>query len=291
MLVVEFLLLEHFFLATKADFGMSPPSTPDPDEHAVPVCNKNQDDANCSPWKQVKSEDGRTYSYTDTASLTCSESLNSSLTDTDEETCSLSPDSSVKATNSRLSPTTRSAELPRTLHVIEDLSFDGEYSLEEEKVHEPSKEKKCQNRKRRLVWALPLLITGWVCYRFFPRRPRVDHQDWKHFLQHEAPRVRRLIETSKIPDSFTIRLSGSRPDLLERSIDVLTRCASVEEVQVEWKSSMRPPRQLFRHTSHKVSRVERLVTNAVLLLDEDVLFTCEELERGKQNVAGSCLTR
>jgi len=275
-------------LAEKDNFIMAPPASSEPDEHSVPDCSKTtQNDASCSPWKSIKGEDGRNYSYTDTASLTCSDSLNSSLTDTDEETCSLSPDNSLKTRHSRLSPIVRSAELPRSLHVIEDLSFDSEYSLAEEKVHAPSKKQKFQTLRRRLFWILSLAIAGLVCYHFFPltRRGRVDPQDWKRFLQHEAPRVRRLIEQSTIPSSFTIRLSGSRSDLLERSVDVLTRCASVEEVQVEWKSSMRPPRKLFRHESGKVTYVERLVTSSVLLLDEDVIFTCDELERGMSLVA------
>lgn len=266
---------------------MAPPSCPQPDEDAIPTCSKGQDDSNCSPWKQLKDHVGRNYSYTDTASLTCSDSLNSSLTDTDEETCSLSPDNSLKTRHTRLSPLPLAGELPRTLHVIEDISFDGEYSLAEEKVHEPSSQKKYQNRRRRLVWVLLLAMVGLLCYRFFPqaRRPRVDPQEWKHFLQFEAPQVRKLIETSSIPTSFTVRLSGSRSDLLERSVDVLTRCAPVDRVQVEWQSTMRPPRKLFRHSSGIVVHAERLVNNAVLLLDEDVIFTCDELERGKNHVA------
>ena len=265
---------------------MAPPSSPDRDELSVPDCSKVQHDGSCSPWKSMKGDDGRNFSYTDTASLTCSDSLNSSLTDTDEETCSLSPDNSLKTRHSRLSPIAKTAELPRTLHVIEDLSFDGDYSLAEEKIHAPSKEKKCQNRRRRLVWVLPLAFIGLVCYRFSPpaRRVRVDPHDWIHFLQHEAPRVRRRIEKSSIPHSFTVRLSGRRSDLLERSVDVLTRCAPVEEVQVVWQSSMRPPRKLFRHESGKVTQAERLATTAVLLLDEDVIFTCDELERGKNYI-------
>lgn len=252
----------------------------------MPDCSKTDNDASCSPWKSIKGEDGRNWSYTDTASLTCSDSLNSSLTDTDEETCSLSPDTSLKTRPNRLSPVAKSADFPRTLHVIEDLSFDGECSLESEaKIHVASKKQKCRTRRRRLMWALPLAITGLVYYRFFARARRALHrvnsQDWKHFLEYEAPRVRRLVKATTIPESYTVRLSGSRSDLLERSVDLVTRCASVEEVQVEWQSSMRPPRKLFRHPSAKVTQVERLTTNAVLLLDEDVIFTCDELERGK----------
>jgi hypothetical protein len=263
---------------------MSPPASPRRDEKAVPDCSKGQDDTDCSPWKQLKDHNGRNYSYTDTASLTCSDSLNSSLTDTDEETsCSLSPDNSLKTRHARLSPLPRAGELPRNLHVIEDMSFDSDYS---EKLHEPSSQQKCQNRRRRLVWVLPLAMVGLVCYRFFPpaRRTRVDPQDWKHFLQNDAPRVRKLIETSPIPQAFTVKLTGRRSDLLERSVEALTRCASVEEVQVEWQSTMRPPRKLFRHASNKVVPSERLANNAVLLLDEDVIFTCDELERGKNHI-------
>lgn len=265
---------------------MAPPASPEPDEHSVPDCSKKENDASCSPWKSFKGEHGRNWSYTDTASLTCSDSLNSSLTDTDEETCSLSPDSSLKTRRATsLSPIhSRATEFPRKLHVIEDLSFDTECSTPPEpKIHPPTSEQKFRAIRRRLMWLLPVAITGLVYFLSLSktRRVQVDHDDWKYFLQHEAPRIRQSIEASHLPTSFSVRLSGSRSDLLERSVDVLTRCSFVEEVQVEWKSSMRPPKKLFRHASGKVTHVERLLTNAILVLDEDVLFTCDELERGK----------
>lgn len=289
--VVEFVRIA-LQLRTGHYFVMEP-STSEPDEHSVPDCSKKENDETFSPWKSIKNEDGRNWSYTDTASLTCSDSLNSSLTDTDEETCSLSPDSSLKTRHSRLSPISRSAEIPQRLNAIEDLSFDDECPLSEAKIHAPSKLQKCRAARRRLIWALPLVIAGVICYRSFPRSRRgrhgVDPLDWKHFMQHEAPRVRRQIETSTIPASFSVRLAGGRSDLLERSVDVLTRCASVEEVQVEWQSSMRPPRKLFRHPSGKVAPLERLTTNAVLLLKEDVIFTCNELERGKIHYERRCI--
>lgn len=263
---------------------MSPPASPRRDEDSVPDSSKDQDGIDCSPWKQLKDQDGRNYSYTDTASLTCSDSLNSSLTDTDEETCSLSPDNSLKTRHTRLSPIPRAGELPRNLHVIEDMSFDSDCSMvAEEKLHEPSSQQKCQNRRRRLIWMLPLAMVGLAYYRFYPpaRRTRVDSQEWKHFLKYEAHQVRKLIETSPIPHAFTVKLTGSRVDLLERSVEALARCAVVGEVQVEWQSTMRPPRKLFRHASNKVVPTGRLSNNSVLLLDEDVIFTCDELERGK----------
>lgn len=254
-------------------------------EDPQPLCSNatNTDVVSWSPLKRLTLEDP-SYSTFDTASLTCSESLNSSVTDdTDDDSYSVSPDYS----RNRYRRISSHFSLPQNLHVIKDLSFD-DYATMEEKIHKPSQIRKWENRRRRLVLALPLVFAILLAHFLLNHPHRIQpsdrHTQWKRFSKVDAPRVRRMIQMSAIPDKFTIRLSGSRSDLLERSVDVLTRCSSVEEVQVEWKSSMGPPRKLFRHASGKVARVEQLVTNAVLLLDEDVFFTCDELERGKKTV-------
>lgn len=252
-------------------------------EDPQPLCSKGTDVVSWSPLKRLALEDPR-YSTFDTASLTCSDSLNSSATDdTDEDSYSVSPDYSrnpYRRISSHFS-------LPQNLHVIKDLSFD-DFATMEEKIHKPSPIRKWEKRRRRLVLALPLVFTillaHFLLYHRTEIQPSDRHTQWKRFPKVDAPQVRSMIQMSAIPNKFTIRLSGSRSYLVERSVDVLTRCSSVEEVQVEWKSSMRPPRGLFRHASGKVARVEPLVTNAVLLLDEDVIFTCDELERGKNTV-------
>ena len=256
---------------------------------------KGDDDGHISPCKPDQFNDHHRNWSGETESLTCSDSLNSSLTDdTDEETCSISPDSSRRRGYRRLSPNSRQADLPSSLTVIPDLSFD-DYASREDKIHEPSSKKACHNRRKRVLWAMPPFLAGVVFYfrlMRLPHPPVEQPQDWKAFLQNDAPRIQRLIEVSPVSDTFTVRLSGGRPDLIERSVDVLTRCASVEEVQVEWQSTLRAPRKLFRHASRKVVRVEKLVTSAVLLLDEDVIFTCDELDRGKKFIRRvSCPTR
>jgi hypothetical protein len=248
---------------------MTPPSHHDLEEPA-PLCSKSPDDALWSPYKQLRLEDCRSSSC-ETLSLTCSDSLNSSGTDdTDDDSFSNSPNNS------------RNRYRRLDLHVIKEIAFDY-YSLTEEKIHEPSQKQKCEIRRRRVVLALPFIITG-LFLRYFKCEPSRVQPSHRHTPLKHLKRVRHMIEASPIPKSFTVRLSGDRTDLLERSVDVLTRCASVEQVQVEWKSTMRPPRNIFRHASRKVTRVEQLATNAVFLLDEDVIFTCDELERGKNKV-------
>ena len=248
---------------------MTPPSHHNLEE-PVPVCSKSPDDTSWFPYKELGLGVSRNSSC-ETLSLTCSDSPDSSTTDdTDDDSFDNSPFNSRK----------RYRRLD--LHVIEEISFD-DFSLSEEKIHEPSQKQKCENRRRRVVLSLPFIFMGLFIRYFICDQPRVQpsrHQTQLKYLK----RVQRMIETSPLSKTFTIRLSGSRTDLLERSVDVLTRCASVEQVQVEWKSTMRPPRNIFRHASRKVTRVEQLATNAVFLLDEDVIFTCDELERGKNTV-------
>jgi hypothetical protein len=72
--------------------------------------------------------------------------------------------------------------------------------------------------------------------------------------------------------------------LLQQSLDTRhSRCASVNEIQVHFEGSERLPETLLAHTSGKVAPSNTIATKGVFLLSDDVLLSCEELEKGKES--------
>ena len=117
-----------------------------------------------------------------------------------------------------------------------------------------------------------------------------ETRQWKRFFRRKAPRIVNKISSHK-PQSreFTIRLKGQRLDLMLQSLDFHAQCPFVHGVQIDWtggdasnNNSNNIPQAIMHHKSGKVQTLsEKLATPAVFLLDEDVLLTCEEMERGK----------
>jgi len=91
-------------------------------------------------------------------------------------------------------------------------------------------------------------------------------------------------ENTSTNTNFSILLRGSRPDLLLQSLDRHVRCRSVGQVQIDWTNKDGDgdiPRSLLEHRSGKVLEVDKTISaDAVLLLDEGLGFSCNELERG-----------
>jgi len=104
-------------------------------------------------------------------------------------------------------------------------------------------------------------------------------------------------------EQFTIRISVSSHNkhlnLLINSIDSHSVCPRVKQIQVDWHKfiNINPSDNIINHDSQKVvivnssvqssSDVTSVSTNAVLLLSDDVVLTCFELDRAfhiwKQN--------
>jgi len=90
---------------------------------------------------------------------------------------------------------------------------------------------------------------------------------------------------AKRQSMFTVLLKGSRIELLQQSLDHHARCRSVKSVWVEYldgdeRSDGVPPPSLLNHGSDKVMLPsQKIKTDGVLLLDEGIIFTCNELDR------------
>ena len=105
-------------------------------------------------------------------------------------------------------------------------------------------------------------------------------------LQVEAlpAKMRRQLIQSKITQhppgsSFTIRLKGSRLGLVRKAVDRYSRCPSVHEIQLDWRGSSAAPSASY-FSSNKVATLESKTLKGVLLLDETVSLSCEDIKRG-----------
>jgi hypothetical protein len=111
----------------------------------------------------------------------------------------------------------------------------------------------------------------------------VQHETWNRFLQDDAQRIQQEIRTGSTGKDFTILLRGSRLDLLQQSLETHSRCASVNEIQVQFEGFERLPETVLAHPSGKVVPSNTISTEGVFLLSDDVLLSCEELEKGKES--------
>lgn len=106
-----------------------------------------------------------------------------------------------------------------------------------------------------------------------------NYNSWMQFMNAEVPFLRHKISHTVPDDEFTILLKGNRIDFIHQSIDAHSSCDSVKEIQLDFGSTPVPARTLAR--DGKVTTARLVKTNAVLLLSQDVLFSCQELDKGK----------
>lgn len=111
-----------------------------------------------------------------------------------------------------------------------------------------------------------------------------ETRQWRRFFRRRAPKILQKLPSKSSNLEYTIRIRGHRVDLVTQSLDFHSGCPSVKEVQVEWNGSQSSnvPPSLMNHRSGKVKPVEKPSTPAVLLLDEDLILPCEEIERAFQ---------
>jgi hypothetical protein len=104
---------------------------------------------------------------------------------------------------------------------------------------------------------------------------------WKMPSKQQARKLLHKIQRQPLRGGVTVRLQGDRIDLLLQSLDRLARCPSVENVQIGWgdQNKQAVPELLLYHKSRKVTPVGPTHTDAVLLLEESVQLSCEDLER------------
>jgi hypothetical protein len=109
-----------------------------------------------------------------------------------------------------------------------------------------------------------------------------ETREWRRFFRRRAPKILNKLPSKSFSLEYTIRIRGHRVDLVTQSLDFHSNCPSVKDVQVEWTGmSGELPPSLIGHKSGKVKALGKPSTPAVLLLDEDLILSCHEIERGE----------
>lgn len=150
-------------------------------------------------------------------------------------------------------------------------------------------ESSSKNRKRfhgtlRLTWmkslvvlavTLSLMKIGWK-----PTLNRTrEWSRWRHFLHNDSPKLMKDIQAMPTGSTFTIRLKGSRMDLMKQSLDSHSLCSSVEEIQIDFQGDDDSfPNVLLRYGAGKATRNLEKSTTGIFLLKEGVTFSCDELD-------------
>ena len=101
---------------------------------------------------------------------------------------------------------------------------------------------------------------------------------WRRFLSQDARKLMKEISKSPTGLGFTIRLKGSRVDLLRQSLDAHAQCSSVDEIQIEFEGHYRFPQVLYRYGAGKTTGIRPIPTGGLLLLEEGIILSCEELD-------------
>eukprot|EP00978_Attheya_sp_CCMP212_P032295 scaffold125465_cov49-Attheya_sp.AAC.2 len=127
-----------------------------------------------------------------------------------------------------------------------------------------------------------------------PSDPKTD-ENLKRLIHEERAKVLDKIRSSRnAVKKFEILITVPpreyhRNDFLINSLDAHSKCSSVDSVKVLWSGKPSTiPNGVIDHESGKVTVVqskeahfEKGKTDAVLLLNDDVIFSCDEITRGK----------
>ena len=86
-------------------------------------------------------------------------------------------------------------------------------------------------------------------------------------------------------ETYAVRLTTTpgRSDLTDAAVERLAQCPSIADVRLDHSSDSKDGHDLLGGWGDEGSIIKRpgLTTDAVLLLADDLAFTCEELDRGK----------
>ena len=86
-------------------------------------------------------------------------------------------------------------------------------------------------------------------------------------------------------ETYAVRLTTTpgRSDLTDAAVERLAQCPSIADVRLDHSSDSKDDHDLLGGWGDEGSIIKRpgLTTDAVLLLADDLAFTCEELDRGK----------
>jgi hypothetical protein len=170
------------------------------------------------------------------------------------------------------------------------VDYDTDYSLDQKKLRRFKNQhfSNFQSWKIRMILQFTCAILAIIYLALqFPFKslrytwPISNSAKWRIPSSRAAFRLLNRIGSSSAQNSFTILLSGSRVDLLYQSLQRHGYCDSVSKVQILLTGNEDDlPDFLMNHDSGKVTKSgTKISTDGVLLLDENVRLTCNDLDR------------
>ena len=246
------------------------------EEEFGPLWQEEEDHALKRASVLVRSASSNTQN--ETASLTLSD--NSSLDTIDEEVAFDHHDVAMRRRNLVV------YDIPK-----ESLSLNYNFRVA------PNRKKKKEQHPSRRRMVLTVLLSLFIAivvigdwYTMSGRRGRrrrhrgVDsrtRQKWQQQLK-DAPTIHDMAQKVTRRRRYIVRLRATRVDLVERITEELLQCSSVKQLQVDWKPTTAvPPPLLLKDKVVAFGGDGMLTSDAILLLNEDVLLSCAELDRGK----------
>lgn len=175
-------------------------------------------------------------------------------------------------TSSESSPMEK-LRLRRELTSIGETSFAEDYEVKEKL--RPRK----RIRHRALSGSVLLVLLAFLYLAMQPTSRRGSFGARRR-IRKALSKIERQKNRPVKSDKLTIVLKGDRVDLLQQSLDHHARCYSVGSVHIHWTGEDGFPEMLYEYPSQAVYDMkEKIKTDAVLLLEEGLQFTCRDIER------------
>lgn len=154
---------------------------------------------------------------------------------------------------------------------------------EEENVDDQSESKKRRflvNKERWNGRTARNMLMGWLALVvFFYMIVRMEKpRPWNYMSRRKIRKMMRKLQSTNVKSEVSVVLKGSRVDLLLSSLQHHARCPMIRSMHIQWTDEGEIPLRLSRN-EHVAPDSEAPATDAVLLLDEGILFSCREIER------------
>lgn len=236
-------------------------------------------------------------SLEDTLSLTCDDSLSSNMSTTfvdhdddgeasDNESINGYPSPHLLRRRLLPLPPSPIPDTPSCSHDCDHSDYSIHHNILE--VHALPKKRSPRMRIVSLMMILTVYVVltsidhRWVLESISDNDISQEARQWRRFLRRKAPKILRKIPNKSTGRSYTIRIRGQRLDLVMQSLDYHAQCPSVKNVQVQWTADNNQlPQAILKHKSGKVQPLAKPSTSAIFLLDEDIVISCDEIERGE----------
>jgi hypothetical protein len=142
-----------------------------------------------------------------------------------------------------------------------------------------------RHRCRKLMFSVPVLLLTALALASLAHYHIQKNNRWKLPSPLKTATILRQLREQPVQRGMTLRIRGGRAHLLQQSLDQHAHCPIVTLVQIDWTTSSshddRVPDVLLDHPSFKAQDLAtkpRAPTQAVMLLDESILLSCQDLE-------------